>query len=305
MRVSVTRLIRLAAVAALAILLATPLAAREVSDAMGTVTVPDLPERIVVLTNEGTEALLALGVHPVGAVNSWQGDPWWDHIEEQMGDAEPVGTESAVNLELVAALQPDLIIGNRQRQEDIYPQLSAIAPTVMSSELRGDWKVNFKLYAEALGLSDKGDAVIAEYDAKVADLREKLGDATNEEVSVIRFLPGQIRIYQLDSFSGVLLKDIGFHRPENQNVEEFAIRTGKESIPDMDGDRIFYFTWEVGNGEGKALEQEVLADPLWQSLSAVKAGKVHGVSDAIWNTAGGVFAADLMLDDIARIYGVQ
>ena len=38
---------------------------------------------------------------------------------------------------------------------------------------------------------------------------------------------------------------------------------------------------------------------------AVKAGKVHGVSDAIWNTAGGVIAADLMLDDIARIYGVQ
>ena len=297
--------LRLAAAAALSITMAAPGFAREITDAMGTVEVPDQPQRVVVLTNEGTEALLALGVTPVGAVNSWQGDPWWDHIESQMGDAEPVGVESAVNLELVAALEPDLIIGNRQRQEDLYPQLSAIAPTVMSGELRGDWKVNLALYAEALGLSEKGDAVIADYDAKVAGLREKLGDATDEAVSVVRFVPGQIRIYQLDSFSGVLLKDVGFNRPANQNVEDFAIRTGKESIPDMDGDRIFYFTWDEGNGEGEALEQDVLSDPLWQSLSAVKAGKVHGVSDAIWNTAGGVLAADLMLDDIARIYAVE
>ena len=297
--------LRLAAAAALSIMMAAPGFAREITDAMGTVEVPDQPQRVVVLTNEGTEALLALGVTPVGAVNSWQGDPWWDHIESQMGDAEPVGVESAVNLELVAALEPDLIIGNRQRQEDLYPQLSAIAPTVMSGELRGDWKVNLALYAEALGLSEKGDAVIADYDAKVAGLREKLGNATDEAVSVVRFVPGQIRIYQLDSFSGVLLKDVGFNRPANQNVEDFAIRTGKESIPDMDGDRIFYFTWDEGNGEGEALEQDVLSDPLWQSLSAVKAGKVHGVSDAIWNTAGGVLAADLMLDDIARIYAVE
>lgn len=103
----------------------------------------------------------------------------------------------------------------------------------------------------------------------------------------------------------MLLRDLGFSRPEIQNVEEFAIRTGKESIPDMDGDRIFHFTWETGDGQGTALAEEVLADPLWQSLSAVQAGKVHAVSDAIWNTAGGILAARLMLEDIARIYGVE
>ena len=288
-----------------AMLAAAPAIARDVTDSMGTVTVPDAPKRIVVLTNEGTEALLALGVTPVGAANSWNGDPWWDHISDAMDGAEPVGKESAVNLELIAALEPDLILANKQRHEEIYPQLTAIAPTVMSKELRGDWKINFRLYAEALGKEQEADAAIADYDASVANLREKLGDHLNEEVSVIRFVPGQIRIYQLDSFSGVLLKDIGFHRPANQNVEEFAIRTGKESIPDMDGDRIFYFTYDTGDGKGTSLEEEVLADPLWQSLSAVKAGKVHQVSDAIWNTAGGILAAKLMLHDIAGIYGLD
>lgn len=205
----------------------------------------------------------------------------------------------------MAGLEPDLIIANKQRHEEIYPQLTAIAPTVMSAELRGDWKINFRLYAEALGRMPEADDAFAEYDAAVADLRTRLGNATEEEVSAIRFLPGQIRIYQLDSFSGVLLRDVGFARPANQNVEEFAIRTGKESIPDMDGDRIFHFTWDTGDGQGAALADEVLSDPLWQSLSAVQAGKVHAVSDAIWNTAGGILAARLMLQDIARVYGVD
>ncbi|MEE2868851.1 MAG: iron-siderophore ABC transporter substrate-binding protein [Pseudomonadota bacterium] len=298
-----SRLLR--ALPLLAMLAAAPALARDVTDSMGTVTVPDAPKRVVVLTNEGTEALLALGVTPVGAANSWNGNPWWDHITDAMAGAEPVGKESAVNLEMIAALEPDLILANKQRHEEIYPQLTAIAPTVMSKELRGDWKINFRLYAEALGKEQEADAAIADYDAAVAGLREKLGDHLNEEVSVIRFVPGQIRIYQLDSFSGVLLKDIGFHRPANQNVEEFAIRTGKESIPDMDGDRIFYFTYDTGDGKGTSLEEEVLADPLWQSLSAVKEGKVHRVSDAIWNTAGGILAAKLMVQDIAGIYGLD
>ena len=36
-------------------------------------------KRVVILSNEGTEALLELGVNPVGAVQSWIGDPWY-HI---------------------------------------------------------------------------------------------------------------------------------------------------------------------------------------------------------------------------------
>ncbi|WBU61305.1 ABC transporter substrate-binding protein [Paracoccus albus] len=279
--------------------------AREVTHAMGTTEVPDVPERVVILTNEGTEALLSMGVKPIGAVNSANGDPWFDHIADQMEGVEPLGGESAVNLEMIAALEPDLILGNKMRQEEIYPQLSAIAPTVMTERLRGDWKVNMRLYAEALGMEDKAQEVFDAYDAHVDELAEKLGDKTDEEISMIRFLAAQIRIYQLDTFSGVILKDIGFKRPPNQNVEEFAIRTGKESIPDMDGDRIFYFTYDTGNGEGNAAEEEALADPLWQSLSAVKEGRVHKVDDAIWNTSGGVISANLMLDDIARIYEVE
>ncbi|EKF19741.1 ABC transporter substrate-binding protein [Nitratireductor pacificus] len=280
-------------------------AAADIEHSMGTTTVPDEPRKIVVLTNEGTEALLALGIKPVGAVNSWNGDPWYDHIASQMEGVEPVGKESAVNLELIAALQPDLILGTKLRHEAVYEQLSAIAPTVISERLRGDWRINFKLWAEAVGKTAEGEKVLADFDARAGQLTTSLGDQIKEKVSVIRFMPGHIRIYQKDSFSGFILDKLGFARPANQDVDAFVLKVGKESIPDMDGDRLFHFTYEPGDGEATKLSGEVLSDPLWQTLSAVKAGKVYAVDDTIWNTAGGVLAAKLMLDDIARIYGVE
>ncbi|MET1194090.1 ABC transporter substrate-binding protein, partial [Bacillus licheniformis] len=131
-----------------------------VKHAMDKTEIKGTPKRVVVLTNEGTEALLAMGVKPVGAVQSWLGNPWYDHIKGQMKGVKSVGTESEPSLEAIAALKPDLIIGNKMRQEKVYDQLSQIAPTLFSEELRGDWESNFKLYGKAVNKEEKGKEVL-------------------------------------------------------------------------------------------------------------------------------------------------
>lgn len=278
--------------------------AREITHAMGTTEVPDNPQRIVILTNEGTEALLAVGIKPVGAVRSWVGEPWYDHIAADMADAAVVGEESAVNLEAIAALEPDLIIGNKMRQEKIYDQLSAIAPTVMSERLRGDWKINMALYTEAAGKGAEGKAALDAYDGRIAKIAEEAGPLLEEKVSLVRFMSGMTRIYYKDTFAGLILSEIGFKRPASQDKPEFADDVGKERIPDFDGDRLFYFVYEIGDGVAEKVAAEWTADPLWQNLPVVKAGKAYAVSDTIWNTAGGFIAANLLLDDIEKHYGL-
>jgi iron complex transport system substrate-binding protein len=274
-----------------------------VEHAMGSTTLEKAPEKVVILTNEGTEALLALGVTPVGAVQSWTGDPWYDHIANELKDTEVVGLESEVNVEAIAALQPDLIIGNKMRQEEIYEQLNAIAPTIFAEDLRGNWKNNFELYAKALNKEEEGKEIIGTYDTRIADLKEQLGDKLNMKVSMVRFIAGDVRIYQKDSFSGVILDQLGFARPESQDVDEFAIKGAtKEQIPLMDGDILFYFTYETGDNAASELEKEWLEDPLFKNLEVAKNGQVHKVDDVIWNTAGGVKAANLMLDDIENTF---
>lgn len=276
--------------------------AYSVQHAMGTTEIKNTPKRVVILTNEGTEALLSMGVKPVGAVKSWLGDPWYDHIKDQMEGVQVVGLESEVNLEAIAALQPDLIIGNKLRQEKVYEQLSAIAPTVFSDTLRGDWKVNFSLYAKALHKEEEGQKVLSAFDNRIAELKTNLGDKVNTQISVVRFMAGKSRIYYNDTFSGVIFKQIGFKRPAAQDKDKFADEVTKERIPEMEGDILFYFTYEPGKGEATKTEQEWTKDSLWKNLEVVKKGKAYKVSDVIWNTAGGVIAANLMLDDLNRYF---
>ncbi|GGB59653.1 ABC transporter substrate-binding protein [Fictibacillus barbaricus] len=276
-------------------------ASYKVEHAMGTTEVKE-NKRVVILTNEGTEALLALGVKPVGAVKSWTGDPWYDHIKDEMEGVEVVGDESAVNIEKIVALKPDLIIGNKMRQEKQFDELNKIAPTVFAEDLRGDWKINFELYAKALNKEEKGKEVLAAFDQRIEDFKKEAGDKLKNEVSMVRFMPGKTRIYHQDTFSGVILKQIGFARPGDQNKPDFAEEVTQERIPDMNGDILFYFTYETGDGEASKIEKEWTNNPLWKNLEVVKAGKAFKVDDATWNTAGGVKAANIMLDELEKYF---
>jgi iron complex transport system substrate-binding protein len=102
----------------------------------------------------------------------------------------------------------------------------------------------------------------------------------------------------------MIFSQIGIQRPAVQDKPGFADDVTKERIPEFDGDHLFYFVYETGNGKASKQSEEWLSEPLWQNLPVVKAGKAVAVDDAVWNTAGGVIAANLLLDDIARVYGV-
>jgi iron complex transport system substrate-binding protein len=279
---------------------------RVIKHAMGEETLTGTPERVVILTNEGTEALLAVGIKPVGAVQSWIGDPWYDHIKQEMEGVTVVGDELQPNIEMIASLKPDLIIGNKVRQEKIYDQLKQIAPTIFSDDLAGDWKINFKLYTEALNKQEEGAQAMAAFDKRVEEVKAKLGSKADTKVSVVRFSANQVRIYQKQTFSGVLLNQLGISRPASQDKDSFIEVMSKETIPSMDGDVLFYFVSEApGKNDAAKIVEEWKKDPLFQNLSVTKNNKVIQVDESIWNSAGGYEAANLLLDELVKYFDVK
>lgn len=117
----------------------------------------------------------------------------------------------------------------------------------------------------------------------------------------MRFVPGNIRVYGPDSFSGIVIGDTGLGRPERQLLSSKEDKrfdlVSPERVNEVDGDVIFVTAY----GEKAAGEQtKVTGGTLWQGLSAVKAGKAHVVSDEIWMTGIGVGAANKILDDLAK-----
>ncbi|MEJ8548067.1 ABC transporter substrate-binding protein [Brevibacillus borstelensis] len=274
---------------------------RKVKHAMGEAEIKGTPQRVVILTGEGTEALLALGVKPVGAVQSVLGNPWTDHIKDKMEGVVELGEESQPNIELIVSLKPDLIIGNKTRHEKVFSQLTGIAPTVFSEDLVGNWKINFALYAEAVNKKAEGEKLLADFDKRVEEAKVKLGDKTKTKVSLVRFLPGKVRLYMKDTFAGVLFNQLGFARPAAQDQDKFMEVISKERMEDMDGDVLFYWVSDYDAEKAAAkFKDEWMKDPLYQNLNVAKNNKAFQVNEVIWNTGGGILSANLLLDEIVK-----
>jgi iron complex transport system substrate-binding protein len=271
---------------------------RVIEHAMGETEVSDNPQRVVVLDTGELDSAITLGVVPVGAVEAVEGQGFPSYLEDT-GGIEDVGTIEQPNLENIAALNPDLILSSRVRHEAIYDQLSQIAPTVFTDSVGVAWKENFDVHAEALNRTDEAEQIVGEYNRRVDDFQRAMGDRLGEtEVSVVRFIPENTRIYQKASFIGTILEDAGLPRPPSQDVEEFAIENASaELIPDMGGDVIFVTNY--GPEEETSL-QEITTDPLWNQLEAVQKGRVYEVSDDLWMLGQGYTAANGVIDDLTR-----
>ncbi|MFV0307443.1 MAG: fasciclin domain-containing protein, partial [Desertimonas sp.] len=224
-------------------------------------------------------------------------------ITEHAADAVWVGDLLSPNLEAIALLEPDLILTAAARHEEVYDELSAIAPTIATESAGAGWKDNLRLTAAASGATERADELIAEYESRAATTGATINEvADSPTISVVRFLD-VIRLYQPASFSGTVLADAGLARPDSQqDPEEFMQVISEEELGRADADVLIYTVFD----DAAVAEQvdEMQERPLWGTLGAVQRGDVHAVSDDHWMSGVGIFGAHLILDDLESIFGL-
>lgn len=159
----------------------------------GELEIPTVPQRIVVDHGQ-LEVLLSLGITPVAAVVYGELAPRVASLAQGV-EILAMGGDGSVNIEKIAALDPDLLIGSFSfggYDENAYTQLSKIAPTVVLRELP-NWQIVTRDVAALLGMPDKGAQVLADYRAKVTAARQTIapviGDGT---VAMVQVLPESI-----------------------------------------------------------------------------------------------------------------
>ncbi|GHE24527.1 ABC transporter substrate-binding protein [Streptomyces hydrogenans] len=267
---------------------------RTLTHAMGKSELKAAPKRVVVLDVGELDNVVSLGVQPVGYAPSEGDDGIPGYLAKDAGAPKSVGTINNLNLEAIANLQPDLILGSQLRAADKYDELSKIAPTVFSIRPGFTWKENYLLNAAALDKTAEAKEKLAAYEAKAKKLGEDVGP-NKPVVSMVRYLPGKIRLYAKASFIGTILEDAGLPRPKNQQIDELAAEISPEKIDQADGDWIFTGVY----GDAKATKKDAAqGNPLWKNLKAVKAGRAKDVPDETWYLGLGVTAANSVLDDL-------
>ncbi|MFJ9822175.1 ABC transporter substrate-binding protein [Streptomyces sp. NPDC101151] len=270
---------------------------RTIKHAMGSTEIKARPKRVVVLDVGELDNVVSLGVKPVGLAPTEGSPELPSYLKKDAGTPKNIGTINSLNLEAIAALKPDLILGSQLRAAASYDELSKIAPTVFSIRPGFTWKENYLLNAAALDKTAQAKANLAAYEKRAKALGTRLG-ADKPTVSMVRFMPdGVIRLYGNDSFIGTILKDVGIPRPKNQDIADLAAEISAENIDQADADWIFTGVY----GDPKATDKsKAQGNPLWKNLKAVKDGHAHDVPDETWYLGLGVTAANAVLDDLQK-----
>lgn len=272
---------------------------RIIKHAMGETKIDGTPKRIVTLYQGATDTAVAMGIKPVGIVESWVEKPVYKYLRDDLEDVKQVGLETQPNLEEINKLNPDLIIASKMRHEDIYNLLSQIAPTVMEENVFR-YRETVKLMGEALNKQSKAQTILKKWDQRVNDfnkrIKKKMQDDWPIKVSVLNFRADHARIYY-SGYAGRILNELGFERPDKHKKDIWGVKlTSKESIPEMNSEAFFIFMSD--NEAVYNTYKEWTSHPLWKNLDAVKNDQVFEVDQVAWNMAGGIKSAHIMLDQL-------
>ncbi|WP_415949490.1 iron-siderophore ABC transporter substrate-binding protein [Streptomyces sp. KLOTTS4A1] len=241
----------------------------------GSTTIEAEPKKVVTLGLSDQDAVLALGVKPVGAVDWFKEDPYgkWPWTKDLWGSNTPeiVGERDEYNVEKIAALDPDLIIAQYSgMKKEQYDTLSKIAKVVAQpkghEDYQAPWQVMTQQIGKALGRSAESDKLIADIDARFEAVRDKHPEWKGMTVAVGEpYEPGKFSAFSPKDPKVIFLQEMGF-----TTSEKYRGALGKENIADLSFERLDVMeadrTVWLGTPE---TEQAMKADPLYRKT------KVH------------------------------
>ncbi len=290
---------------------------RIVVDVEGTVVeVPQTPQRVVTLSEPTLDGALALGVQPIGTVTGRGQSTVPSYLTEHAGDISLLGGVAQPNFEAIGAVEPDLILVDGtsvNNNPEVITALRAIAPVVYTGYAGGDWQLNFRHTAAALGMEDEAEKVISGYEARAgeiaAELEPQYGDKT---FSIVRWQGGGAATILKELPPGAALEDLGLQRPPSQDMRGrgHSNPVSLENLEEIDADYMFFGTLggssvdnpQAGGSanvdDASSALQLAVDTPGFTQLAAYRAGTIIPVDGSAWTSTGGPLLMTRIIEDV-------
>ena len=277
-------------------------APRVIPHQSGQTEISGRPSRVVALEFSFVQTLDALGVLPAGIADDNQPA----RIELLMGrkvDYASVGTRLEPNLELVSALQPDLIIGDELRHSAIYDQLSSIAPTIILNSWEGDYPTirgSVPVIAEALGIAGAGQKALEAHDAAMKAMAARIPEGEQRRILLAVATPDSMSLHSSSSFTGSVFRAIGL-TPAIESDDAIQSGAGLERLIAVNPDILL-----VATDPGGTVLDQWQDNAAWKNISAVSAGNVFQVDRNQFSRFRGLKTAEMIATEVlAQVYGVK
>ncbi|MGG1675670.1 iron-hydroxamate ABC transporter substrate-binding protein [Neobacillus sp. NRS-1170] len=270
----------------------------KLQDAMGEVTIPANPKRILAPYLE--DSLVALGVKPAA---QWSiGDTVLDYLQPELKGVPKIGWD--LPLEQAISNDPDLIIFSSPTaiQKGQYEEYKKVAPTyVFKDEISADWRKQLTQMGEILNKQKEAKDALAKYDSKVSEAKSKIQNAIGEESAAIIWVMGD-KFYLMENnrFSAnVLYSDLGIKQPDFvEGLGKAAVQwdpIALEKLPEINANHIFLVSKKGEPG------LDILAkSSIWNGLDAVKNGHVYEMNDPSNWTINGLIASEKTIDEVVK-----
>jgi len=283
---------RRAAIALFALLaLAIPTLAQETRSftaANGTFDIPVAPQRIVALNDQ----IVALPLHELGATvvgSAGRTDADGNHflrggmdtlgIDYANTDIAYVGGFNGLDVEAIAALQPDLIIGGPYTDPAVAEQLQSVAPTLLIDNSALGLIDTLRTLADVSGKAGNFEARYQRYLDNVERLKSFIGDPPAISATMTFMFPEAAELWVYRSGLGAIaqvLEDVGFAQPAAvAALPESQASWSAELIQDLDADFIFGFYRQQPDATPEAIfaAYEKFAPGWCQALTACQNGQ--------------------------------
>ncbi|GAA4543009.1 iron-siderophore ABC transporter substrate-binding protein [Pseudonocardia xishanensis] len=252
-----------------------------VTHAFGSTTVSAAPTRIVTLGVTDADAVLALGSTPVALTGfafyaSTGGlGPWARPLVQ--GTPPVVLTSAQPDLEQIASLRPDLILGiSAGFDQTVYDKLAAIAPTVARPAGTVAYAVprdvQTRTIAQVLGKGAEGEALIATANTAYADAKAANPAFEGRTGTVVLPYDGKYGAFTPGDGRGQVMADLGFELPAAVTALDtgtsFFIDVSPEQVGILDGDVL------VMLADQPAARAAVDADPVLRQVPVVAQGRM-------------------------------
>ena len=271
----------------------------------GTTKLKKVPKRIVILENLYGEILNPLDITPVGATTGQADSQEFSTLfKKQYKDAKvvSVGWQGNPDLDKIAELKPDLILMTGE-QEDLYEELSEIAPTVgyqINTDENWDYHETSLKVAEIFDKRDEMKKDLDRVDAREAvfaeNVKAKFG---NQKLMYLRVTDNDIRYYAYGHF-GYLYDTYHFNRAETFNPDDMFQVIDPDKLKDINPDLLI-----VQADSQELLENKLKNNPVWSSLKAVQNNKVIYADYSTYMLGFGIVSQEAIMKQISDEWGLN
>lgn len=271
----------------------------------GTTELKKAPKRIVILDNLYGEILNPLDITPVGATTGQADSQEFSTLfKKQYKDAKvvSVGWQGNPDLDKIAELKPDLILMTGE-QEDLYDELSEIAPTVgyqINTDENWDYHETSLKVAEIFDKRDEMKKDLDRVDAREAvfaeNVKAKFG---NQKLMYLRVTDNDIRYYAYGHF-GYLYDTYHFNRAETFNPDDMFQVINPDKLKDINPDLLM-----VQADSQELLENKLKNNPVWSSLKAVQNNKVIYADYSTYMLGFGIVSQEAIMKQISDEWGLN